>query len=159
MVSAKFYILFTRDEQGQQVVFRKKRYKTLPKFVQFAQKSFQMDWSHPIYISGLTRVYILNWTTGVQLLPSGQAPALRPEDLDVIVGTKIIREITSTVAQGDFKLKLLWGVLGAILGGLAVGLIVYIYMSGRIEDILKSQVPNVIPVGAAIGGAIRALLA
>lgn len=155
----KFVVLFTRDEQGQQVVFRRRVFKILPQFVQYASKSFQIDWSRPVYLSPrFQRVYLVNWTTGMQSFPEGGNPVLRPEDLDVVVKTKIIREITQAVSD-DFKLKMIWALLGGIIGALAAGLVVYIVMSNQITEILKSQINNTPVIITAFGGGLRALLA
>jgi len=128
----RFIVKVVRREQGQMVVFRTRRLTTPTSFVKVNNRSFVVDWSAPIYINGPIRYYVVDWDTGKQVATTGSTPhAVTPEELDTIVGTHVIREITHAVTGNNLE-KLMYVIVGGIIGALTAALIMSLVYQEKI---------------------------
>jgi hypothetical protein len=150
MSKPKFNVFFTREEGNVQHVFLKVKARATDKMVSFGGKTFLMDWSIPLFVLKNMRYYVVNWTRGEQLTPLSQSSGTRPEELDVMFRTKIIKDIASAITDTT-KDKLISFLLGALVGALGAALIVYIVMSGKIEELFKSQLTQTPSIVLTLG--------
>lgn len=145
----KYYFLRKRHKSYHVVKIVKE--SKPKKMVSFKKKSFTIDLKIPVFVANTTLCYFIDIDTGEQMKFEAMESQLNPDDLDIIVGQKIIRELTKGVVDNR-KEKLYSLLLGLIIGGLITGLIMVMYYTGKIEEILKNalegyQTPEIIPTG------------
>jgi len=100
-------------------------------------RSYTVNWASPLYVRGLKRIYALDEGDGSQMgIESGGPAALTPDELDVIVGTKIVRELASSVRANPFEM-LMPIILGAVIGFLAAWIIAGFVWQQRVDSLLK----------------------
>ena len=109
------------------------------------KRTYSVDWSSPLYVRGLLRVYALDEREGTMMKIGAEGTsALTPEELDVIVGTKIVRELASSVTNNlvDMLIPIL---LGAVAGFLAAWIIAGIYYQEQINSLMDTIKDLTIP--------------
>ena len=146
----KYKVILTLTENGQENVVGVIR-PTKVGILHHGTKAYVIDFEHPLYIRGMERVYVVNSETGTQLLPSEGKLLLRPDELDVIVSTKIVREITSAV-HSDGNKQIIAFVIGAIIGILAGYIIGTLILQGKIDALVKELTTDIVVVAARCVG-------
>jgi len=146
MKKAKFVVYFLRKEGSVWHTAGRRRFRRLSKVIRFRSRSYTMDWGAPLYVRGLTRVYALDVDKGTQMgVDSSPGPApLSPEELDLVVGTKIVRELASSVNRSPMEM-LLPIALGAVAGFLAAWIIAGIVWQQRVDELVEMLNDAVVP--------------
>lgn len=112
-------------------------------------KSFVIDWNLPAFNTQKQKTYLVDADTGAQLNYNEVKTQLNPNELDTIVSNKLIRELAQGLMNNS-KEKLLWFVLGAIIGALVAALIVMGIFQEKITELLSgTQIINVDGQGIA----------
>ena len=143
----KYKVLLLRKEGDVLHVVRRRVFRGAPpKTVKFrGQKgTFLVDWERPLYRIGLTRVYTVDVDGNqVRVAGDGYSP-MTPEELDVIVGTKLVRELATSVSR-DPKEMLMPLILGIVAGFLAAWIIAGIYYQQQINDLMEALRDAAVP--------------
>lgn len=146
MTNITFVVVVTRLEHNIRVVYRTRKFKSVKNFVKIQGRSFIVDWTKPLYVKGFRRVYVVDFDTCKQVVnQESDKPFISPAELDTIVGTHVIREITHAVTQNTME-KVLWAVIGGVIGALAAALIVMFVMQDKIDNLT----PNIFPIGGGL---------
>jgi hypothetical protein len=94
---------------------------------------------NPSYISNKhQRIFFIDYDSGAQLSFNEVKSELKPEELDLIVGQKIISELTKGV-MNNAKEKITWFIMGLIFGILLALVIMQIYYGNKIEEMYKTE--------------------
>lgn len=142
----KFIVLFVRTEQNQKILYKKFVSKIMVKSISLNQKSYLINYERPLFIDkNLNRIYVIDVFTGNQMIPEESKSELNPNDLDTVVSGKFIREFVSSVGE-EFKLKLVWFILGCIIGFLGGALLLALIMQQQINELTKSLTPEIVPM-------------
>ena len=159
----KFRVLLLRREGGVLQVSRTKTLRsvgrtTRVKFGFRSKASYAVDWSSPLYVRGQTRVYAL-LETGEQVTAApGDAPGgITPEELDVIMGSRIVRELASGVGR-DASQMLLPIILGAAVGFLAAWIIASVVYEQRVDQLIQALSGEQALPFPAVGAFVRPAL-
>jgi len=138
------------------LVFLRKEYSTMnvvkivkliePKILyRIREKTFNISYEFPCYSHLLEKIYFIDYESGSQLMFSAIDRQLNPEQLDLIVSNKIVKEIASGVLD-DMKGKIAMVVLGALLGGMLAAIVIMGIYQKKIDD-LYAQQENYVPFG------------
>lgn len=161
----KYKIIFLRREYEAMYVVQIKIFRTMKNLVKANKKQFLLDVNTPAYIYRNQYTYLVDIDSGSQLNYSEAKRQMSPEELDTIVGTKIIRELTAGVMDNN-KEKVFWTILGVVIG-LLLGLAIMQYvMSEKIAELVDkytttSTITELPTIGSGLkllGGWIKCLL-
>jgi hypothetical protein len=143
-----FTLVFVRHEEERYHVVTKKHLKTPKATVRVGKdKSFVVQYDAPTLVHGLERQYVIDWESGNQyLLGEGETNPLTPEELDVILGTKIVKEITSSVSK-DVWAMIIPLLIGALVGFLAAWIIASTMYQAKIDELMELIVESSITPG------------
>lgn len=131
----KYQVILTRTINGTEYVVKTLKYSGMPEKVRHANRTFLINYGTPVMISRDIATYIANVDTGIQFMPTADSQvAMSPEELDVIMGTKIVREITASVAKNPYQ-DLIKYIIGGIIGLLAGLLIGFLVMQAKIDAV------------------------
>ena len=151
----KKMVFFTETQLEEEYVITSINIKGNPDFIKLPHRNYKIDFSKPTYVNSKgVRIYIVNIITGAQLEISGKPANVSPQDLDAIIGTKIVKEITSAVAENT-KDKIIHFIIGAIIGALVGVLIAFLVMQSKIDAANAQQSTQTITTGIKM---IRCLL-
>jgi hypothetical protein len=153
MFTKKYALYFLRNIHGTYTIFKVRRTNKLESITKMGNKNFKIDLEKPLYISGKgVQCFFMDVESGNQLVFNQIEHKTDPNDLDIIVGQKIIRELTRGVMDNKKEI-IMYFVLGFLLGGAltAVGLVMY--YSNKINEMVVDAVSqmgeesdNVVPV-------------
>lgn len=118
--------------------------------ISLSGKKYTLNLQTPAFI-GKQKVYFFDYDSGAQFAFEESIPLMKPEDLDLIVGQKIIKELTSGVIDNK-KEKIFWVLMGIILGGLIAVVICMGVYNDKIQKLIAEYTKNVIPI---IGTIVR----
>jgi len=128
------------------VVVGKVVLKAPQKVVKWHNHAFVVDWGCPLYLHKLERVYVVDWESGQQVIEKGGAQALMsPEELDLTVNTKVIRELTGGLGRDKME-SLLPLIVGLVIGFLAGVLTGYLIMQGQVQAIYDELLEKTVVV-------------
>lgn len=135
-MKSKYKYYFMRLEHGTFHIVKIRTLREPKELIGFKDKQFKIDLSNPLYINRNKAVicYFIDMDSGNQLTFNQIESKANPEDLDIIVGQSIIKELTKGISTNKMDI-LKYIVVGLLFGGLVVGLIMNIYYSGKITDI------------------------
>lgn len=134
MPKSKYKYYFMRLIHGTYTIIKVLKYSEPKELVGFKDKRFKVDLSQPLYINQNVICFFMDIDSGNQLTFNQVESLANPEDLDIIVGQKIIQELTKGISTDKMEI-LRYIVIGLLFGALIVGLIMNIYYSGKINDI------------------------
>lgn len=148
-----YELIFLRKE-GKTLIYlsKLKMDKINEPIVNYKNKKYVIDLERPTYVRKTTRTFFLDYDSGSQFNLGEVAQALTPAELDMIIGNKIIRELTSGVIDNR-KEKIMLIILGAIVGGLLTLSIAMMWANNKIEDLLTENTtpfPPVIPTSLSL---------
>jgi len=138
----RYIIVFFRKEYNVLVEVKKIKVNNLNKILKGKNKQYIIDIEHPSVIKGNKRFYFVNIDNGTQYHLHEVEQLMNPEELDLVIGNKIIRELTAGVIDNK-KEKIFLIIVGALIGGLLMTAIMLGVMSNKIEDLLTPSQPNV----------------
>ncbi len=139
------------------VVFLEKRYQTyivvgklkfrkqIPRTIQFRGGSFIPNLECPTHLDDRLSVYVLDVLDGATLTYNADSVPITPNDLDVIVGNHILRDIAAGVMSK--KETIYAAIMGAIMGGLCAAMIAILYYTEKIQQLLQSTGSLPFPIG------------
>jgi hypothetical protein len=136
MFEKKYKILFIRKQFNAYFIVKVIQTNKIEKMIGFSGKEFAISVENPLYIVGSQKVYILDIDKGSQLTLLEAKANMTPEELDLIVGQKIIRELTSGVIDNK-KEKLLNMLIGFAFGALLAALVAIVYYTGQIQQLTE----------------------
>lgn len=140
----RYFIVLVRKEYNAFMISQIKEIKlTNEKLLKIGTNQYNLNLDKPTYLKKTERYYFFDELNGSQLLMDGTNPNLTPIELDMIVGQKIIKELTSGVVDNK-KDKIFNVIVGMILGGLIASLIVMVIYNEKIEQILTEQNANTV---------------
>jgi hypothetical protein len=141
-----FTIIFVRQEENRFHVVKKKTLDEPKPTIRLGKKkSYVIQYDSPTIVHGLNRRYVIDYESGDQyLLGEGTTNPLTPEELDIILGTKIVKEITSSV-QKDMMQYIIPALIGALAGFLAAWLIASFTFQEKIDELTRLLFENNIP--------------
>jgi hypothetical protein len=156
MFEKKYKVVFLRKQFEAIFVERILQLDNIQQIVSLGNKKYEVKIGNLTYIVKNQKVYFMDYDTGSQFSFVENKKQLAPEELDLIVGQKIIRELTSGVLDNQ-KEKFFLIVLGAILGALLMGLILMYYYTTKIQELFieNPEEPDII-INSAKG--IRGLI-
>lgn len=109
-----------------------------------SNKTVQINLNNVCYLNQLQKTYFIDFDSGNQYTFEVIETSMNPAQLDNLMSTKIIKEITSGIIDNK-KEKILFVVVGFIIGIILGLLIMQIIMSNKIQDILSEQ-SNITPI-------------
>jgi hypothetical protein len=136
MFEKKYKIIFIRKQFNAYFVARIIQTNDIKKTIALTGKQFGISIENPLYISKMQKVYCLDFDSGSQLTFNEAKAFMTPEELDLIVGQKIIKELTSGVIDNK-KEKLAMILLGLIMGALIAALVLMMYYTDKIQNMLE----------------------
>jgi hypothetical protein len=139
----RFIALLFREQHGTLVVHKHKQIE-LKDVVELENKKYVINKDKPSFVNGNNVYYCINESDGSTMSFKKIETSVSPEDLDLIMGQNIISELTKGVMDNK-KDQFMLVFLGFIFGALIVGLILTMYYSGRIQDILMNTPQPEIP--------------
>lgn len=137
----KYILVYLRIHQKTLHVVKKKRLNSLKTLMKQKEKHFVIDIQNPCYMQDNIRYYFIDIDSGKQYTFSEIEYGISPEDLDTIVGSKIIRELTKGVMDNR-KTKLSYFILGLVIGLLLGVCIMNFIMQNKVEGLMKEQIES-----------------
>lgn len=141
----KYKLVFLRKEFDTFNVVKVKVCSKLENTYRMGKKRYIIDTAHPAYIKTNEKYYFMDIESGAQYHLLENQALMNPDELDMIVGNKIIRELTSGVMDNK-KEKIVLIILGVLLGGFLATSIVLGIMNKKIQDIYTSFQDTNVPV-------------
>lgn len=133
----EYIVIFLRKMDNILYKIGEKRFKHIEKSVQYAHKEYIINPSSPCYARKNKFIYFFDFDTGRQLTFNELSTALKPEELDLILGQKIIRDICRGLNREE-KIPYFYLVIGIILGILLGMVIMQFYM----QDFIRNKIEN-----------------
>lgn len=152
-MKVKYQVIFVRKEHGTNQVMLVKKLRNPKSSIRVGVKSYLVDYSSPLFIANLTRVYIIDYDSGNQIIANEKGNILTPGELDVILGTKIVKEITQSVAKRPLA-QLIPFIIGLAIGLLAGYLICNIVMQGKLDELTSQLLEDVVIISSYISNVI-----
>ena len=132
----KIYLL--RLSHGTYHLVKVKKIKETKQLISYKNREYKLDLKTPCYVSGSNILYFIDIDSGDQLTFNLIKSDVNPEDLDIIVGQKIIRELTRGVLDNRSQ-YIFYAIIGFVIGALMVGVIMSMYYSDKINSIYSEQ--------------------
>lgn len=137
-----YKLVFLRQEYKSLYIFKIINLSNIPKIYKLGKgHQYTIDVATPSFNNKLTKVYLFDYDTGSQYTFKQIKRELNPEELDLIVGTKIITELTKSIVDNK-KQYVFYAIIGFIIGALLAAIIVMMIFNGKIQDILQLQIDN-----------------
>lgn len=99
--------------------------------------TFKIDINNVCFINKEQKTYFIDIDSGNQYTFKTIQAKMEPNQLDVIVSTKILKELASGIVENN-KEKIILIIIGFIIGIILGLLIMQIISSGKIEELLKT---------------------
>lgn len=144
----KYYLMRLRNNTYHvEKVIRKNKPMDM---ITHKEMTFKIDLKAPLFVAQNNVCFFLDIETGNQLVFDQIEVKTTPKDLDLIVGQKIIKELTKGVMDNR-KEKFLTMLTGFIFGGLLVAIILIMYYNGKINQVYQDVIddfvsPDIIPL-------------
>jgi len=132
----KFKLILIRKEFQTLNVIKVVTTNTLGSTAKILDKTYPIIIQYPTYLDGLQKVYMLDFDSGSQLKFSEIEALLKPEELDLIISTNVIKDLTAGAL--DKKEKIMVGIMGFIIGVLSGVAGMMFYMQSEINRIYES---------------------
>lgn len=145
----KYKFVFIRKEQGVNQVIFVRLYRKIKESIKIGEKSFLVDYSSPLFVNKLVLTFIIDYDSGVQFVPGEKNSVLTPGELDAILGTKIVKEIASSVTKNTMQ-QLIPFIIGLAIGLLAGYLICSIVMQAKIDELNAKLLEDIIVITQTI---------
>jgi len=114
----KYIAVFTILEGSIHNIIATRKVNPLNKSVRIQKKTFIIDIATPSYQKGNKVFYFFSLSTQKQLVfKNSFEPNVNIELIDAIMSQKIIEQLTANLNQ-DFKLNIMWLLIGGLIGGL-----------------------------------------
>ena len=146
----EYKLVFLRKEFDTLKIIKVVNLKEPNKTYKMGKNQYLVDIEHPTYCKMNEKFYFIDIENGNHLHFKSTTMPMSPEELDIVVGNKIITELTRGVMDNR-KEKLFWLIAGAIMGALISATALLGYFNGKIEDLLKEQTQNQIPIIPTVG--------
>lgn len=149
------YLLLNKKVKPYRIIFLRKEYQTMnvvkilnlstiSEIIKISKKAYKLDMSSPLYNNKMIKIFFLNYDSGSQLVFKEIKRELKPHELDMIIGNKLIKELTSGLIDNK-KDKIMMIILGIILGALLSAVIVMMIFQNKIQKILQTQIEDTNP--------------
>jgi hypothetical protein len=136
MFEKRYKIIFIRKQFNAYFVFRVVQTNDIKKMIALSGKEFALSIENPLYINRMQKTYVLDYDSGSQLTFTEAKAYMTPDELDMIVGQKIIRELTSGVIDNK-KEKLINMLLGFVMGALLAAIVAIVYYTNQIQQLIE----------------------
>jgi len=121
MLKKKYIVRFLIKEKDIYTVIKSKKIKPTDKEISFRDKTYIIDITNPTYSKILKLFFFIdiNKSDDCQLsfVKKKNASKITPDDIDMIIGKHIIKQLTSNLTDTAFKTNLMYVLFGLILGG------------------------------------------
>jgi hypothetical protein len=136
----EFWLIFLRKEGNTFFQIIAKRVKTLGNTFTLNKQTYVIDLSKPTYVVNYKRFYLIDYEKGsFYYLEKNVNPLLTPTELDCIISEGLVREITKGIANNP-KEKIIWFVMGCLIGALVCYMIASIYFNDKIQLLLENNI-------------------
>jgi len=129
-------VYFLRKEHGTYHLKRVKKLSETKQLISYKNREYKLNLTQPLYKSGKYTLYFMDMDSGDQLTFNVVESQANPDDLDIIVGQRIIRELTKGVIDNKSQL-LFYTIVGLAIGALLMGFILSMYYNDKISKIYK----------------------
>lgn len=133
----KYKIIFLRKQFNAMFIEKVLKLQNIKPIVKFGKKEFHISIENTTYITKKNvKVYFFDYDSGNQLSFIEIEKQLNPDELDLIIGQNLIKELTSGVIDNK-KEKILWMVIGVIMGALLAIVITMSIYTNRIQELMQ----------------------
>lgn len=123
---------------------------TFRKFVErvsWLSKTFIIDSTKPTVQTDRSFIYFMDFSNGTQIQFEKTENSLpTPAFLDVVVNQNVLEKITKNLSTDKMQL-IVYGIIGALLGGMLTALIAILYYTNQITELLAgmpTETPTVV---------------
>ncbi len=141
----KYKLVFLRKHFNAVFVFRVVETNEIKNIVSIEDKKYAVEIINPAYISKNQRIYFFDVDSGKQMAFHEFEAHMKPEELDLIIGQRIIKELCSGVMDNK-KEKITMILLGFIMGAMLAAIIAMAYYNGKIQDLMETQTKETVIV-------------
>lgn len=142
----KYVVVFLRKYQKSMMVVKKREYSSINKLLKGKGKKFVIDINNPCYILDNKKYYFVDYENGSNYFFNEVKFAMKPDELDSIVSNNIIQKLIKGVIDNK-KMKILYFVVGCVIGILAGLFIMQIIMQKKLEELwLEFKENNTEPI-------------
>lgn len=141
MFEKKYKILLIRKHHNAYFLIKVVQQNDLKPIVKFNDKEFTVSIENPCYITSKQRIYLLDYDNGSQFTLNEAKALMNPTDLDLIVGQKIIKELTAGVIDNR-KEKMINMLLGFVMGALIAAMVAILYYTNQIQELIEEYASN-----------------
>lgn len=124
MLKKKYIVRFLVKENDIYTVIKSKRIKPTDKEISFRDKGYIINITNPTYSKVLKLFFFIdiNKSDDCQLsfVKKKNTSKISPDDIDMVIGKHIIKQLTSNLTDTAFKTNLMYVLFGLALGG-AIG--------------------------------------
>jgi len=124
MLKKKYIVRFLIKEKEIYTVIKSKRIQPTTKEISFRDKSYIIDTTNPTYSKVLKLFFFIDIDKSddcqLSFIKKKGNSKITPDDIDMIVGKHIIKQLTSNLTDTAFKTNLMYVLFGLALGG-AIG--------------------------------------
>jgi len=122
MLKKKYIVRFLIKEKDIYTVIKSKRIQPTDKEISFRDKTYIIDITNPTYSKILKLFFFIdiNKSDDCQLsfVKKKITSKISPDDIDMVIGKHIIKQLTSNLTDTAFKTNLMYVIFGLIMGGL-----------------------------------------
>lgn len=115
----RYIAIFLIKEQNTYSIIGKKLFNPTTTPIQFRSNSYIVNPSIPTYSKGLKLLFFIDIKTKKQLLfEKNKGDNIDTEIVDLIMSKKIIKQLTSELGGIDYKMLIMYLVIGLVMGGM-----------------------------------------
>lgn len=130
MVKEKYYVIFSRDVSGSQVVVARRQFNpdAASDGVSYRGKSHTIDLKKPIYRENGKFYYMVDMEAGQKPLGEGKEPPVSPKLMDAIMRKEVAKQLVMGLeGMGNWKFVLFVALIvlaAGLLGGFVLGQVI-----------------------------------
>lgn len=139
----KYKYIFLRKEYSTMNVATILVTKIAKTQIKLNEKTYIVNLNEPNYNFRNEKIYLIDIESGSQISFNVNNSLLKPDELDRIIGNKLLEDITRGLFA-NVKEKILWVVMGLIMGALIAFMIMMFVMQNKIDEIYASMNQTII---------------
>lgn len=141
-MKTKYKIIVLNQEYNTMNVVRIIKTTKLPEKVRIdGNKTYLINNEFPSYSHKLEKIYFIDYKTGNQILFDTIKRVLNPNELDLILSTNIVKDLAIGVMDNK-KEKIIWLIIGLIIGGLITAVLLMNYYQSQINEFYQNPISN-----------------
>lgn len=131
-----YKIMFLRSFNDVLNVVKTIECKILNTLLRLNNKTYKIDINNVAFFNHFQKCYFIDIDSGIQYTFKIIKSQMNPNDLDTLVNSKLIKEITTGIVDNK-KDKIVYVVIGLIIGALLGALIMQIIDNAKIQDLYE----------------------